>query len=59
MRAPSGSWQTRWKSSKGMWLRADEYIDVDDDRLIIALTFGGRAGHTGLEIENSVVHVFR
>src|SRR3954453_11342533 len=29
-----------------MWLRVDEYIDVDEDRLIVAAHFGGRARHT-------------
>ena len=26
-----------------MWLRADEYIDAGEDRLVVAITFGGRA----------------
>ncbi len=42
-----------------MWLRADEYIDVDDDCLVVMLTFGGRARHTGLDVRLSPGHVFR
>ena len=26
---------------EGMWLRGNEYIDVDEDWLIVAATFGG------------------
>jgi hypothetical protein len=43
----------------GMWLRADEVIDVSDDLLIVAITFGGHARHTGLDVELSPVHVFK
>ncbi len=42
-----------------MWLRADDYIDVDDECLIVAITFGGRARHTGIDVELSPFHVFR
>jgi ketosteroid isomerase-like protein len=42
-----------------MWLRADEVIDVDDECLVVALTFGGKARHTGIDVELSPVHVFR
>jgi ketosteroid isomerase-like protein len=41
-----------------MWLRADEIIDVDDELLVIAVTFGGHARYTGIDVENSVAHVF-
>ena len=44
----------------GMWLRVDEHIDVDDDELIlVAITFGGRARHTGIDVELHPVHAFR
>jgi ketosteroid isomerase-like protein len=46
----------------GMWLRVDEYIDVGDgdgDVIVVAITFGGRARHSGLEVELHPVHVFR
>jgi ketosteroid isomerase-like protein len=44
----------------GMWLRVDEYIDVEDgDVIVVAITFGGRARHSGLELELHPVHVFR
>jgi hypothetical protein len=44
---------------EGMWIEADEFIDVDDERLVVGLTFGGRARHTGIDVELSPVHVFR
>jgi hypothetical protein len=44
----------------GMWLRVDEYIDVDDsDAIVVAITFGGRARHSGIEVELHPIHVFR
>ena len=42
-----------------MWLRADDYIDVGDELLIVPITFGGRARHTGLDVQLSPVHVFK
>lgn len=37
---------------EGMWLRVDEYIDVDDGGVIVvAITFGGRARHSGIEVD--------
>jgi len=41
-----------------MWLRADDFIDVDDDRLLVAITFGGRARHTGIAVELTPTHLF-
>jgi ketosteroid isomerase-like protein len=43
----------------GMWLRVDEYVYVDDDCLLVAITFGGRARHTGIEVELHPLHLFR
>jgi ketosteroid isomerase-like protein len=43
----------------GMWLRVDEYIYAEDDCVAVAITFGGRARHTGLEVELHPIHVFR
>jgi ketosteroid isomerase-like protein len=44
----------------GMRLRVDEYIDVDDGSVIVvAITFDGRARHSGIEVELHPVHVFR
>lgn len=40
-----------------MWVRPEEFIEVGD-RLVVPLTFGGRATHTGIPVELSVVHVF-
>jgi ketosteroid isomerase-like protein len=43
-----------------MWLRVDEYIEVEDGELIVvAITFGGRARHSGLQVELHPFHVFR
>ena len=44
---------------QGMWTRADEFIDVDDDCLVVGITFGGRARHTGIDVELNPFHVFR
>ena len=43
---------------EGMWLRGDEYREVGDDRLLVAITFGGQARHTGIAVEMHPVHVF-
>ena len=44
----------------GMWRHVDEYIDVGDgDVIVVAITFGGRARHSGIEVELHPVHVFR
>ena len=42
---------------KQMWMRLDEFIDVDDDRFIVAITFGGQARHTAIPVELHPVHV--
>jgi ketosteroid isomerase-like protein len=41
-----------------MWIRADDIIDVSDELLIVLVTFGGHARHTGIKVENSLAHVF-
>jgi ketosteroid isomerase-like protein len=43
---------------EGMWITADEFIEASDDRLIVRISFGGRARHTGLEVRLSPTHVF-
>ncbi len=40
-----------------MWLRVDEHTDVADECLLLAVTFGGRARHTGIEVELHPFHV--
>ena len=42
---------------RSMWIEPDEYLDAGDT-LIVPYRFGGRARHTGLEVEFSFVHVF-
>jgi len=42
-----------------MWLRVDEYLHVDDELLVAAISFGGRARHTGIEVELHPLHVFK
>jgi len=44
---------------ESMWIRTDEYIDAGDDCLVVAITFGGRARYTGIEVELHPLHVFR
>jgi ketosteroid isomerase-like protein len=40
-----------------MWIEPLEYIDAGD-RIVVPYRFGGRARHTGVEVEFSFVHVF-
>jgi ketosteroid isomerase-like protein len=40
-----------------MWLEPLEFIDAGD-RLVVPYRFGGKARHTGIEVEFSFVHVF-
>ena len=42
---------------KSMFLEPLEYIDAGD-RVVVPYRFGGRARHTGIEVEFSFVHVF-
>src|SRR3954454_13579858 len=44
---------------EAMWIRPDEYIDAGDNCLVVAISFGGRARHTGLEVDMHPIHVFR
>jgi ketosteroid isomerase-like protein len=41
-----------------MWLRADDYVEAGPERLLVAVTFGGRARHTGIDVELHPFHVF-
>jgi hypothetical protein len=43
---------------KEMWMRLDEYIDVDEDCFIMGVTFGGQARHTAIPVELHPFHVF-
>jgi ketosteroid isomerase-like protein len=51
----SGQMQAFEKGS--MWMEPLEYIEAGD-RLIVPYRFGGRAQHTGIEVEFDFVHVF-
>ena len=42
---------------EGMWIEPEEYIDVSDELLVVPVTVGGRARHTGIPFEFSLVHV--
>jgi ketosteroid isomerase-like protein len=44
---------------EGMWLRVDEYLYADPEWMVLAITFGGRGRHTGIEVELRPFHVFR
>ena len=35
---------------KGMWIRLDEFIDLGEDRFVVAIAFGGQARHTGIPV---------
>jgi ketosteroid isomerase-like protein len=39
-----------------MWMKPLEYIDVGD-RLVVPYRWGGRARHTGIEMEFTFAHV--
>ncbi len=41
-----------------MSIQVDEFTDVDENRILVAITFGGRARHTGLQVELHPFHVF-
>ena len=43
---------------KEMWMRLDEFIDVDDDRFIVGISFGGSARHTAIPVEMHPFHFF-
>jgi ketosteroid isomerase-like protein len=65
---PEGRWQghagaiafvaSQMEVLEGMWLRLDEYLEASANCLIVPVTFGGRARHTGVELELHPVHVF-
>jgi ketosteroid isomerase-like protein len=39
-----------------MWIEAEEFLDAGD-RVVIPIRFGGRARHTGLDVEFQVTHL--
>jgi SnoaL-like domain len=41
-----------------MWMRLDEFIDVDDDRFIVGISFGGQARHTAIPVKMHPFHFF-
>ena len=43
---------------EGMSIHVDEYIDVDENSLVVAITFAARARHTGIQVEMHPFHVF-
>ena len=42
---------------RSMWMEPLEFIDAGD-HLVVPFRFGGRARHTGIEVQFSFVHVF-
>ena len=42
---------------KEMWMRLDEFIDVDENCFIVGITFGGQARHTAIPVELHPFHV--
>jgi hypothetical protein len=41
-----------------MWMRLDEFIDVDENRFIVGTTLGGQARHIVIPLEVHPFHVF-
>ena len=44
------------KAFERMWIEPEEFIDAGDV-LVVPVRFGGRARHTGIDVEFSYVHV--
>jgi hypothetical protein len=44
---------------QNMWIEPLEFIDTGGEWLLVPIRFGGRARHTGVEIELTPVHAFR
>jgi len=42
-----------------MWLRVDEYLHAGADLVVGAISFGGRAQYTGIDVELHPLHVLR
>jgi hypothetical protein len=42
-----------------MWMRLDEFIELDEDWFIVGITFGGQARHTAIPVEMHPFHVFK
>jgi ketosteroid isomerase-like protein len=40
-----------------MWIHPDEFLDADD-QVVVPVSFGGTARHTGIEATFSIVHVW-
>jgi len=40
-----------------MWIKPAEFIDAGDEKVLVALRLGGKARHTGIEVELSVLYV--
>ena len=49
-----GAGQT--EAFRQMWLKPEEFIDAGD-RVVIPLSLGGQARHSGIDVSFSVVHV--
>jgi ketosteroid isomerase-like protein len=46
------------EAMEGMWIRAEDFVEVGDDTVVVPVTFGGRARHTGIDLELSPTHVY-
>jgi len=53
-----GTWPIRWTCSTTCGCAWTTIHDTDDC-VVVAITFGGRARHSGLEVTLHPVHVFR
>ena len=42
-----------------MWIRPEEFIEVDDETIVIPVTFGGRARHTEIDVELAPIHLYK
>ena len=46
------------EAMESMWIRAEEFLEVDEHTVVVPVTFGGRARHTEIEVELSPTHVY-
>ena len=46
------------EAMESMWIRAEDFIEVGEHTVVVPVTFGGRARHTGIDVELAPTHVY-
>jgi ketosteroid isomerase-like protein len=60
-RGPEGVrafWELFWDAWEHISLEAEQFIEVDEERLLVFVRFRGKGKGSGAEIERSVAHVY-